>query len=293
MSSITAEKKVYKKKSQAAEVWGRFVKNKAAVLGMIIFIMLILIAIFADQIASYEDSAIKKDMSIRLQPPSAEHWFGTDSLGRDLFARVVHGSRVSLAVGVLAVAGSLILGGGLGAIAGFYGGNIDNIIMRVTDVLLAIPATLLDITIVAALGPNMTNLVIALIVSEIPVFTRILKAAVIMVKDQEYIEAARAIGAKDRTIIFSHVIPNCIAPIIVQITLKIAGVILATAGLSFLGLGAQPPTPEWGSLLAGGRTFIRDYPYITLFPGLAIMITVLSLNLLGDGLRDALDPRLK
>ena len=286
------KEKEYKRKSQALEVWKRLLRNKAAIIGLVILIALILVAIFADAIVSY-DVVIKQNVANRLQYPSKEHWFGTDQLGRDIFARIIHGSRISLFVGVFSVTGSLVVGGIFGAMAGFYGGKIDSVIMRCTDVLLAIPGTLLAITIVAALGPNMTNLVIALTISGVPGFARIIKAAVITVKDQEYIEAARAIGAKDATIILSDVLPNCMAPIIVQVTLKVAGTILATAGLSFLGLGAQPPTPEWGSMLSGGRTFIRDYSYITIFPGLAIIITVLSLNLLGDGLRDALDPRLK
>lgn len=282
-----------RRRGRAQEVLKRLFKNKAAVIGMILLAMLILMAVFADVIVSYEDVAIKRNMAERLQPPSSAHWFGTDSLGRDLFARVVHGSRVSLSVGFIAVTASLLMGGTLGTLAGYYGGWVDTVIMRGTDILLAIPGMLLAITIVAALGPNMVNLVIALSVSGIPTFARVLKAAVITVKNQEYIESARAVGARDHTIILSDVLPNCMAPVIVQFTLKVASTILSTAGLSFLGLGAQPPTPEWGALLSDGRAFIRDNAYITIFPGLAIMVTVLSLNLLGDGLRDALDPRLR
>lgn len=289
---VEFEETQYKRKSMAKDVWMRLLKNKAAMAGLVILILLSLTAIFADFIVGY-DVAVSQNVVNKLQSPSREHWMGTDALGRDIFARVIHGSRISLSVGLVAVAGSLIAGGFFGAVAGFYGGRLDNLIMRCTDVFLAIPGTLLSITIVAALGPNMINMVIALTISGVPGFARIIRASVITIKDQEYIEAARSIGARDSTILLSHVLPNCIAPIIVQVTLKVAGIILATAGLSFLGLGAQPPTPEWGSMLSGGRTYIRDYSFITFFPGLAIILTVLSLNLLGDGLRDALDPRLK
>lgn len=269
----------------------RLLKNKMAVAGMIIFLMLVLVAIFADVIVSYE--LVAKIGPKRLDWPSSQHWFGTDELGRDIFARVVHGSRISLLVGLCAVTISTLGGIFLGSIAGFYGGTVDNVIMRFLDVILSIPSVMFAITIVAALGPSMVNMTIALSISGIPSMARVIRASVLSIKEQEYIEAARAIGAKDRTIIFSHILPNCIAPIIVQATMKTASTILAIASMSFLGLGAKPPTPEWGSMLSSGQTFIRDYPYITFFPGMAIVLTVLSLNLMGDGLRDALDPRLK
>lgn len=269
----------------------RLLKNKMAVAGMIIFLMLVLVAIFADVIVSYE--LVTKIGPKRLDWPSSQHWFGTDELGRDIFARVVHGSRISLLVGLCAVTISTLGGIFLGSIAGFYGGTVDNVIMRFLDVILSIPSVMFAITIVAALGPSMVNMTIALSISGIPSMARVIRASVLSIKEQEYIEAARAIGAKDRTIIFSHILPNCIAPIIVQATMKTASTILAIASMSFLGLGAKPPTPEWGSMLSSGQTFIRDYPYITFFPGMAIVLTVLSLNLMGDGLRDALDPRLK
>lgn len=282
-----------KKKSQWKEVWDRLRINKMAMLGLVILAILILLAVFADVIADYDEVAIKMDTSVRLKGPSKDHILGTDEFGRDIFARIVHGARVSLKVGIIAVGIAIIIGGTLGAIAGFYGGTLDNIIMRFMDVLLAIPSILLAIAIVSALGSNMLNLMMAVGISSIPSYARIVRASVISVKDEEFIEAARAIGATDTRIIVKHIIPNSLAPVIVQATLGVAGAILSTAGLSFIGLGIQAPQPEWGAMLSGGRTFLRNAPHVVAFPGLAIMITILSLNLLGDGLRDALDPRLK
>lgn len=286
-------RKKYKKRSQFADVWHRLKKNRMAMIGLFVLIILILMAIFADYIGDYNEKAIKIDVKNRLQGVSKEHWFGTDEYGRDIFIRIVHGTRTSLFVGVISVGIALTFGGTLGAIAGYYGGRLDNIIMRILDVLLAIPSILLSITIVTAMGAGLTNLMIAVGISNIPGFARVVRANVLSIRDQEYIEAAKAIGAKDYEIILQHVLPNCLAPIIVHSTLKVAGAIMATAGLSFIGLGVRPPRPEWGSMLSGGRAFIRDKVHVVLFPGLAIMITILSLNLLGDGLRDALDPRLK
>jgi len=285
--------KKYKKTSQFGETMKRMSRNKAAVLGLIILVLLVLMSVFADFIYDYDTVVVKQNMAERLQWPSAAHPLGTDEFGRDLLARIVHGSRTSLLLSFAAVAVSLATGGFLGAIAGYYGKWLDNLIMRLMDIILAMPMTLFAMVIVAALGPSTINLVIALSISQIPTFARVVRGAVLTVKDSEYIEAARAIGQKDLSIIASHVLPNCMAPIIVQTTLRIAATITSTASLSFLGLGVTPPTPEWGGLLSSGRTFIRDSSYLTLFPGIAIMITILSLNLLGDGLRDALDPRLR
>lgn len=282
-----------KKRSMAAEIWQRLLRNKMAMLGLFILVVLALAAIFADVIADYDTMVVAQNISERLQGPSAAHWFGTDEFGRDIFARIIHGSRVSLTVGLISVSVSLIIGGSLGAFAGFYGGRIDNVIMRIMDIFLAVPSILLAITIVAALGTNLVNVMLAIGVSGIPTFARIVRAAVMGVKDQEFVESARAIGAGSVTIIFREILPNCMAPIIVQSTLSVASAILSTASLSFIGLGVQPPDPEWGAMLSSGRNFLRDAVHITLFPGLAIIITILALNLLGDGLRDALDPRLK
>ena len=282
-----------KKRSQWVEVWRRLKRNKMAVLGLIILIVLFLLAIFADVIADYDTVVIKQNLAHRLQGPSAAHWLGTDEFGRDIFARLVHGTRVSLKVGIVAVGISIVIGGILGAIAGYYGGKLDNTIMRVMDIFLAVPSILLAIAIVSALGPSILNLMLAISISSVPSYARIVRASVLSIRDQEFIEAAKAIGASNTRIIFRHIIPNSLAPVIVQATLGVASAILSTAGLSFIGLGIQPPAPEWGSMLSGGRQYLRYAWWVTTFPGVAIMITILSLNLLGDGLRDALDPRLK
>ncbi len=282
-----------KKKSQIADVWKRLCRNKTAVLGLVIFGLLALMAIISPIVLDYETQVIKADYSSTLQAPSAAHWFGTDELGRDILFRVMYGSTVSLSIGIVTVIVALFFGLILGAAAGYYGGKVDMVIMRIMDIFLAIPGTLLAICIVASLGNSIPNLVIAQAVSSIPTFSRVVRGAVITARDAEYVEAARAIGAKDGTIIFKEVLPNSLAPIIVQTTLQVATVILSIAGLSFIGLGIPAPRPEWGAMLSGARAYIRDYSYMCLFPGLAIMTTILSLNLLGDGLRDALDPRLR
>jgi peptide/nickel transport system permease protein len=288
-----ADEKVTKKRSQWAEVWRRLKKNKMALLGLFLLSVMVLLAVFADVIADYDTVVIKQNLAYRLKPPSAKHWLGTDEFGRDIFARMIHGARVSLKVGIIAVGISIIIGGGLGAVAGYYGGKLDNIIMRAMDIFLAVPSILLAIAIVSALGPNLINLMIAIGISSVPSYARIVRASVLSIRDQEFVEAAKAIGASDARIIFKHIVPNALAPVIVQGTLGVAGAILSTAGLSFIGLGIQPPAPEWGSMLSGGRQYLRYAWWVTTFPGLTIMITILSLNLLGDGLRDALDPRLK
>jgi peptide/nickel transport system permease protein len=290
MSSSTT---TTKKRSQLVEIWQRLIRNKMAMLGLAILLILMGLAVLAPVLFDYDTQVVAQDLSIRLQGPSAAHWFGTDEFGRDIFVRMVYGARVSLVVGLISVSVSLVIGGCLGAFAGFYGGKVDLIIMRVMDVFLAVPSILLAMTIVAALGTDLVYVMLAIGISGVPNFARIVRAAVMGVKDQEFVEAARAIGASNATIIFREVIPNCLAPIIVQATLSVAGAILSTASLSFIGLGVQPPDPEWGAMLSGGRNFMRDALHLTLFPGLAIVVTVLALNLLGDGLRDALDPRLK
>lgn len=282
-----------RKKSQAAAIWRRLRKNKMAVLGLVILSLIILLAVFADLLFDYETLVIQQSAALRLKPPSAEHWLGTDEVGRDILARIVHGARISLPVAFVTIAVATVIGGLLGAISGYGSRQLDNVIMRVMDVFLAIPSILLSIALVAALGTSMTNMILAISISNIPPFARIVRSAVMTIKNEEYIEAARAIGASDARIILKHILPNCMAPIIVQATLSIAGSILAIASLSFIGLGISPPTPEWGSMLSTGRQFFRAAWWVCAFPGFAIMLTILSLNLLGDGLRDALDPKLK
>ncbi len=282
-----------KKKSQIASIWERLKKNRLAVLGLIILALIILGAALADVFFDYELMAVQQNASARLKPPAPGHWLGTDEFGRDILARIVFGARVSLPVAVATILVAAIAGGLLGAFAGYSSRRVDNFIMRIMDMFLAIPSTLLAIAIVAALGPSILNMMIAIIVSNIPPFARIVRSSVITIKNEEYIEAARAVSATDGRIIFRHIIPNAMAPMIVQATMCVAGSILSIASLSFLGLGIQPPTPEWGSMLSSGRQYIRAAWWVCAFPGIAIMISILSLNLLGDGLRDALDPKLK
>ncbi len=288
-----------KQKSLWGEAWIRFRRNKLALISLIFLSILVILAIgtFIVDIATnrefYMENVVKQDLLRRLEPPSAQHIFGLDEFGRDMLLRVIWGIRYSLFMSVIAVMVSILIGGTLGALAGYYGKQVDNIIMRFMDILLAIPSLLLAIAIVAAFGTSLINVLIAIGISYIPTFARTVRAAILMVKDQEYIEAARAIGASDFRIITKYIIPNALSPIIVQATLSTAGALLSIAGLSFLGLGIQPPTPEWGTMLSNARTYIRDSWHITVIPGVAIMLTILSLNLVGDGLRDALDPKLK
>lgn len=273
------------------ETFTRLMKNKLAVFGLIVLAALVIIAIFADQIAPY--SYDEMDLLNAFQSPSKGHIFGTDEFGRDIFSRVVYGSRISLRVGFIAVGISVVAGGLLGGIAGYYGGKMDNFIMRAMDVIMSIPATLLAISIAASLGPGLTNLMIATGIASVPTYARIVRASVLGIKGQEFVEAAKAVGTRDLSILRKHILPNCLAPVIVQATLGVAFAILTAAGLSFIGLGIEPPTPEWGAMLSNAREYIRDYSYMTLFPGLAIAVTIFSLNVLGDGLRDALDPKLR
>ncbi|MBQ3446608.1 MAG: ABC transporter permease [Synergistaceae bacterium] len=273
------------------DVMVRLSRSPLAMFGLAIIAVLVFCAMFAEIISPY--SPIKQDLMHMFETPSAAHWLGTDEFGRDILSRLIYGARVSLQVGFIAVGIALVTGGMLGAVSGYYSGRLDNTIMRVMDVLLSIPQTLLAIAIVAALGPSLMNLMIAVGISAVPTYARIVRGSVLSIRSMEFIEAARAAGSSDLRIILKHIIPNSMAPIIVQSTLGVASAILNAAGLSFIGLGIQPPNPEWGAMLSGGRQYIRDYPHMTLYPGLAIMLTILALNFLGDGLRDALDPKLK
>ncbi|MCL2366292.1 MAG: ABC transporter permease [Oscillospiraceae bacterium] len=290
-----------KKRSQWFEVWRRLRKNPIGMVGLFIVLALILTAIFADIIspAHYVEYLGRvpayeyQDLRNRNAFPSAEHPFGTDNFGRDIFDRVVHGSRISLQIGFVVVGISMIVGVIMGTVAGYYSKITDSIIMRIVDILLAIPNILLAISIAAALGAGLINVMIAVGIGYVPFFARQVRSSVLSVREQEFIEAARAIGAGDVRIMFRHILPNCMAPIIVRATMGMALAILSAAALSFIGLGIEPPIPEWGAMLSEGRRFIRDHWPSTVFPGLAIALVVFGLNMLGDGLRDALDPRLK
>ena len=290
-----------RKRSQWFDVWRRLRKNPIGMTGLFIIIVLILTAIFADVISpAIEDPYLGmvpafeyQDLQNRNLFPSFEHPFGTDNFGRSIFDRVIHGSRISLIVGFVVVGISMVVGVALGTIAGYYGKIIDNAIMRIIDILMAIPFILLAISIVAALGPGLVNVMIAIGITNIPYFARQVRSSVLSVREQEFIEAAKAVGTSDMRIMLRHIIPNCMAPIIIRATMGMAGAILSAAALSFIGLGIEPPTPEWGAMLSEGQRFIRDFWQSTLFPGLAIALVVFGLNMLGDGLRDALDPRLK
>ena len=280
------------------EAWRRFRKNRLAILSLVFLLLLAAVAAatilwdFADGRAFYNAHVIKQNLRLRLKGPSAEHIFGLDEFGRDMFLRMLWGIRYSLFMGMAGIAFSTLLGGLIGAVAGYYK-RLDNVLMRAMDVLLAIPSMLLATAIVAALGPGLVNVLIAISIAYVPTFARTLRASVLTIKEQEFIEAARSVGADNPRIIMRYIVPNSLAPLIVQSTLGVAGAILSIAGLSFLGLGIQPPTPEWGSMLSNARTYIRDAWHITMIPGAGIMLTTLALNLVGDGLRDALDPKLK
>ena len=269
---------------------GKFVsRNQRAVFGGILLVIIFGSAIFADFLAPYPPN--RQNLRNRLSPPSVENVLGTDNFGRDVFSRIIHGGRVSLSIGFISVGIALGIGGLMGLLAGFYGGWLDSLISGIVDVLLALPAFLLALAIVAALGPSIVNVMIAVGIATVPAFARIMRSAVLTVREMDYVTAAEAVGSRDARVMLRHVIPNSLGPVIVQVSLSLAGAILAAAGLSFLGMGAQPPTAEWGSMLNAARPYIRDAQWTVTFPGLAIVITVLALNLVGDGLRDALDPR--
>lgn len=279
-------------KNESALVWQRLRKNKMAMIGLAITITLILIAIFAPLIAPYDPYTV--DWSQSLQAPGeGNHLLGTDQLGRDIFSRLIYGSRISLRVGIITQLISMTIGIIMGALAGYYGGKIDELISYLINLFFAFPSLLFAIAIMATLGPGLNNIFIALGVVGWPGLARIVRGQVMQLKGEEYVEAIKALGGNDFKIIFRHILPNCLAAIIVTVTLGVASAILSEAGLSFLGLGAQPPEPSWGLMLSMGRTYVTTKTWLTIYPGLAIMLTILGLNLLGDGLRDALDPRMK
>lgn len=280
-----------KQRSLWADSWQRLWRNPGAVVGAIILGVLVLAALLAPYIARYDPVVITP--ADRLQPPNWNHWFGTDAFGRDIFTRVIYGGRISLQVGIVSVLIGMLIGVTLGMIAGYFGRMTDSLIMRMIDILLAFPGILLALAIIAVLGSSLTNVMIAVGIGSIPTFARVARGTVLQSKSEMFVEAAAVVGASTGRILTRHILPNILGPLVVIATLGVAGAIIAGAALSFLGLGAEPPTPEWGLMLSDGRNYLRQAWWITTFPGVAIMITVLSINLLGDGLRDALDPKMK
>ncbi len=290
---VSARLQKYKKKSQIKTIWFRLKKNRLAMFGLAVFMIMMSVVLTADLFMSYEDDAIAQNLSQRFRRPSQEHLLGTDQFGRDVMARVIYGGRISLFVGLATICVSLTAGSVIGASAAYYGGKTDNILMRIMDVFLAVPNTLMAITLVAALGTNLFNLILAMGISQTPRMSRIVRSSVLSIIGQDYIEAARACGTGDARIIFRHILPNAMGPILVQATQTVARSVITIASLSFIGLGISEPTPEWGSMLSEAKGLLRHHPYLAIAPGVAIVLSVMSLTLLGDGLRDAMDPRLK
>lgn len=281
-----------KRNGKWSETWRRFKKNKPAVIGLIILIAFLIIIVFANVIVPWE-MVHEQSILDRLQKPNQEHWFGTDAMGRDIFARVIHGTRYSFAMAIGVTAASLLLGLVLGTLAAYKKGFIDNVIMRFCDILTSVPSLLMSMCIVAALGTSVTSLFIAMTVSGVPGIARMIRTTLLGVVDNEYVEACKACGTSEFRILFKHIVPNGLGPIIVSATMNVATMILACATLSFIGLGFQPPTPEWGAMLSEAREYMRSMPTMMIFPGTAIVLSTLSINLIGDGLRDALDPKLR
>lgn len=292
MEAGDVNRKNSRTREQISEFWRRFRKNRSAVIGLVLLIFLVGTALFADLIVPYS-RCVEQIGAERLQPPSASHFFGTDEFGRDLFARVVHGSRYSLFIGVATSLMALVIGAVLGASAGYFGGMVDNMICRIVDVFMCVPPILLSLAVVAALGTSMQNLIIAITISCIPGNVRLIRSVVLTVAEQDYVDVARSYGTSNARIIFHYVLPNAMGPIIVNTTMAISDMILSAAGLSFIGMGIQPPSPEWGALLSAAQNFMFTSPYLLIFPGIFIVLSSLSFNLVGDGLTDALDPKLK
>jgi peptide/nickel transport system permease protein len=278
-------------KRQSKVFWRYFKRNRLAVGGLAVIVVTFLIAGFASFLAPYDPG--KTDVSMKLQPPSLQHFLGTDQLGRDVFSRMLFGSRVSLSVGFVAVVISICIGIFVGAISGYYGRWIDSVLMRFVDIMLCFPSFFLILTVVALLGPSLFKVMVVIGITSWMGTSRFVRAEFLSLRERDFAQAAKALGVKDRRIIFRHILPNALAPVFVTATLDVATAILVEAGLSFLGFGVQPPAPSWGNILTEGRTYIFDAWWLTVFPGLAILVTVLSFNLLGEGLRDALDPRLR
>lgn len=278
-----------KRETELHQVWRHLRRNRMAMIGLAVLSLFVICAIFAPFLTPYDP--IKTDFSVTLNEPSREHILGNDWLGRDNFSRILYGSRISLAIGLISVSIGMLIGIPVGALSGYYGGKFDLFIQRIIDIMIAFPGILLAIVVVTVLGVGVENVMIAVGVASIPIYTRLVRGSVLSVKEQGFVAAAKALGIGDARIIVRHIMPNCLGPIIVQSTFQIATAILWAAGLGFLGLGAQPPDPEWGAMLSKGREFIRTAHHLTTYPGLAILFMVLGFNLIGDGMRDALDPR--
>ncbi|AJH00168.1 peptide ABC transporter permease [Clostridium beijerinckii] len=280
-----------KRESMTVITLSRMKKNKTAMAGLIILTFIVLVAIFSPFITPYNYT--ETDLLHTFGLPSLSHPFGTDELGRDILSRMIIGSRASLSIGFVSMAGACVFGIVMGSICGYFGGKVDTVIMRFMDILQALPPLILAIAICAALGPGLNNCILAITISNIPSFVRMTRASVLNIRRMEYLEAATAINCSTYRIIVKHILPNALSPLIVQLTMGVATSIISASAMSFIGLGVQPPNPEWGAMLSAGRSYIRNYPHMVTFSGVTIMITVLSLNMLGDGLRDALDPKLK
>lgn len=272
-------------------IWSELKRNNRAMIGLSFIVLMVLAALLADVISPF--GMTEQNLANALHKPSLTHLMGTDDLGRDVFSRIIYGSRVSLTIGLSAVAIALTIGGILGLIAGYYSGKFDSLIMRLSDILLSIPSTLLAIAIVASFGSSLTNLILAIGISNIPIYARVVRSAVLSIREKQFLEASNALGVSDFKIIVRHILPNILSPVIVQATMGVASAILSAAGLGFIGLGIEASVAEWGTMLSYGRQYIRTHAFLTIFPGLAIMLTILSFNLLGDGIRDALDPKLR
>ncbi|MFP3960415.1 MAG: ABC transporter permease [Spirochaetaceae bacterium] len=288
-ASLAGEKQRRKRQSELRAIGRHLLRNRGALIGLVIIGTFVVVSVFAPFLATH--SPTETSVTMRLRPASSEHWLGTDELGRDMFSRLLYGGRISLNIGLISVLIGLAAGVPVGAISGYYGGRLDIITQRFIDIMIAFPGILLAIVVVTVLGVGVENVMIATGVASIPIYARLVRGSVLAAKEQDYVTAARAAGIGDFSIVFRHILPNCLAPIIVQSTFQIATSILWAAGLGFLGLGAQAPTPEWGAILSNGRDYIRTAHHLTTYPGLAILFMVLGFNLVGDGLRDALDPK--
>lgn len=288
---LSEKSRLPRQRSLWIDVVRRLALNKGAMVSLAFLLFLLIPTFFASRLTPYDP--IKMDPQALFQPPNTQHWLGTDQYGRDILSRIIHGTKFSLRLGFISVSIAVVLGVPLGLVSGFYGTWLDNVLMRLMDVMLAFPGILLALVFVAILGPGLTNATIAVGVAAIPAYTRLVRGSILAAKEETYVEAAHVVGCRNMRILFRHLLPNVVAPVIVLSTLGIASAIIYGSSLSFLGLGAQPPTSEWGAMLTTGRDYLRAQWWISTFPGLAIMFTVLTINLLGDGLRDALDPRLK